>query len=140
VNCGCFCFVTNLITKRRILLSHIVVIQTKVHDPTAVAAACQRLGVPAAVQGTGKLFNGEAAGLLVQLPGWKYPVVIDTQTGEVRYDDYNGQWGDQQHFSTFLQFYAVEKAKLEARKRGFSVSEQLLQDGSIKVQIIEGAA
>jgi hypothetical protein len=121
-------------------LSHIVVIQTKVHDPTAVAAACQRLGMPAAVQGTAKLFSGEAAGLLVQLPGWKYPAVIDTQTGEVRYDDYNGQWGDQQHFSKFLQFYAVEKAKLEARKRGFGVSEQLLQDGSIKVQIIEGAA
>jgi hypothetical protein len=36
--------------------------------------------------------------------------------------------------------YAVEKAKLEARKRGFSVTEQTLQDGSIKVQINEGAA
>ena len=28
-------------------MSHIVSIQTKVHDPTAVAAACQRLGQPA---------------------------------------------------------------------------------------------
>ena len=33
--------------------------------------------------------------------------------------------------------YAVEKAKLEARKQGHAVSEQALQDGSIKLQIIE---
>jgi hypothetical protein len=35
--------------------------------------------------------------------------------------------------------YAVEKAKIEARKKGFSVSEQVLNDGSIKLQIVEGA-
>jgi hypothetical protein len=35
----------------------------------------------------------------------------------------------------FLQAYAVEKAKLEARKQGHSVSEQQLADGSIRVQI-----
>jgi hypothetical protein len=36
--------------------------------------------------------------------------------------------------------YAVEKTKLEARKKGHTVTEQALQDGSIKLQIIEGAA
>jgi hypothetical protein len=38
----------------------------------------------------------------------------------------------------FLQSYAVEKAKLEARKKGFSVNETALQDGSIRLQILEG--
>jgi hypothetical protein len=118
-------------------LSHIVTIQTKVHDPAAVGAACQRLGLTAPVQGTAKLFSGEATGLLVQLPGWQYPAVIDTLTGSVRYDNFNGHWGDQQHLSRFLQLYAVEKAKLEARKKGYTVTEQALQDGSIKVQLIE---
>jgi hypothetical protein len=37
-----------------------------------------------------------------------------------------------------MQSYAVEKAKLEARKKGYQVNEQQLQDGSIKLQIIEG--
>src|SRR5437763_1598727 len=46
----------------------------------------------------------------------------------------------QAHLDRFLQMYAVEKAKLEARKKGFTVNEQALQDGSIKLQIIEGAA
>jgi hypothetical protein len=41
----------------------------------------------------------------------------------------------------FLEVYSavVEKAKLEARKRGCAVSEQALADGSIKLQIVEGA-
>lgn len=118
-------------------MSHIVTIQTKVHDPAAVNAACQRIGLSAPVQGTAKLFSGDATGLLVRLPGWQYPAVIDTLTGAVRYDNYGGAWGDQQHLSRFLQLYAVEKAKIEARKKGYTVTEQALQDGSIKVQLIE---
>jgi hypothetical protein len=119
-------------------VSHIVSIQTKVHDPAAVNAACERLRLPSPVQGTAQLFSGEAIGLLVQLPGWQYPAVIDTLTGTVKYDNFEGHWGDQQHLDRFLQMYAVEKAKIEARKNGYTVSEQALTDGSIKVQLIEG--
>jgi len=119
-------------------MSHIVTIQTKIHDPVAANAACQRLGLPAPTQGTAQLFSGEATGLLVQLPGWQYPAVIDTETGSIQFDNYEGHWGEQQHLDRFLQLYAVEKAKLEARKKGYTVTEQTLQDGSIKVQLIEG--
>ena len=75
-------------------MSHIVQIETEVRDPAAVAAACRRLGLPEPVEGTAKLFEGEAAGLLVKLPGWLYPAVVDAATGEVRYDNYGGAWGD----------------------------------------------
>ena len=77
-------------------MSHIVTIQTKVHDPAAVAAACQRLQLPAPVQGTDQLFSGQATGLLVQLPGWQYPAVIDTLSGTVHFDNYQGRWGEQE--------------------------------------------
>ena len=119
-------------------MSHVVTVQTRVHDPAAVAAACTRLGLPAAEHGTVELFSGKATGLLVQLPGWQYPVVIDTLTGTVRYDNYAGAWGDQAHLDRFLQAYAVEKARLEARKKGYGCTEQALADGSIKLQILEG--
>jgi uncharacterized protein YfaS (alpha-2-macroglobulin family) len=51
-------------------------------------------------------------------------------------------WGDQAKLDQFLQAYATEKAKIEARKRGHSVSEQALADGSIKltIQVSGGAA
>ena len=119
-------------------MSHLVTIQTKLHDPASIRAACQRLNLAAPVQGTAQLFSGEATGLIVQLPGWEYPAVIDTLTGVVQYDNYGGAWGEQAQLDRFLQLYAVERAKLEARKKGYTVSEQTLGDGSIKLQIIEG--
>jgi hypothetical protein len=115
-----------------------VSIQTKVHDPAAIAAACQRLGLAAPVEGTAQLFSGQATGLIVKLPDWQFPTVIDPLTGVVRYDNYNGKWGDQRHIDLFLQAYAVERTKLEARKNGYQISEQQLQDGSIKLQLSEG--
>ena len=117
-------------------MSHIVSIRTQVRDPIAVASACDRLQLPAPVQGTAKLFTSQASGLLVQLPRWRYPVVIDTTKGEIAFDNFNGRWGEQQHLDRFVQIYSVEKTKLEARKQGHAVSEQTLSDGSIKVQIV----
>jgi hypothetical protein len=73
-------------------MSHIVCVRTEVRDPTAVAAACRRLALPEPVSGTATLFSGEAAGLLVRLPGWLYPVVLDTAAGQARYDNYSGAW------------------------------------------------
>ena len=121
-------------------MSHIVSIKTEVRDPAAVVAACRRLGLPEPVHGTARLFEGEATGLLVKLPGWLYPVVCDVQTGELRYDNYGGSWGPQEHLDRFMQSYAVEKARIEARRRGHSVVEQPLADGSIKLSITVGGA
>ena len=121
-------------------MSHIVRIESRVHDPVTVAAACQRMNLAAPVQGTAHLFSGEATGLLVQFPGWQYPTVVDTLTGSIKYDNFEGHWGDKCHLDRFLQLYAVERTKLEARKKGLQISEQTLQDGSIKLQIMEGAS
>ncbi len=119
-------------------MSHIVTIATKVRDPAAVAAACTRLGLPAPEHGTAKLYGGEATGLLVQLPGWVYPAVVDLASGEVRFDDYGGRWGERSHLDRFLQLYAVERAKQEARKHGYAVTEQALEGGSIRLHIAAG--
>ena len=116
-------------------MSHIVTIKTKVWDAEAVRAACRRLGLDEPAHGTARLFSGEATGLLVKLPGWTYPAVINTASGQVNFDNYEGRWGEQRHLDAFLQAYAIERAKLEARKRGHSVFEQALPDGSVKLTI-----
>jgi hypothetical protein len=121
-------------------VSHIVQIQTEVRDPTAVAAACRRLALPESVHGTATLFSGEATGLLVKLPGWLYPVCIDTASGTLKFDNYGGSWGDQEHLDKFMQAYAVERAAIEARKKGYTVTEQALTDGSIRLSIQVGGA
>ena len=121
-------------------MSHIVTVATEVRDPAAVHAACQRLGLPEPAHGTATLFEGQATGLLVRLPDWLYPVVCDVRTGELRYDNFGGHWGDPAHLDRFVQRYAAEKATIEARKRGHAVAEQALVDGSIKLTIRVGGA
>ncbi len=116
-------------------MSHIVSIRTRVTDALALAAACRRLGLPEPAAGTATLYSGQATGLVVQLPGWHYPVVIDQLSGEVKFDNYNGAWGSQSELDKLLQGYAVEKARIEARRAGHTVTEQSLADGSIKLTI-----
>lgn len=49
-------------------------------------------------------------------------------------------WGNQQNLDKFLQRHAVEKASLEARRSGHSVTESQLADGSIKLTVSVGGA
>jgi hypothetical protein len=116
-------------------LSHIVEITTEVRDPVAAEAACRRLGLPQPLHRTVELFSGQTTGLAVELPGWRYPLICDTETGTLRYDNFGGRWGDERQLERFLQAYAVEKARIEARKQGHSVTEHLLADGSIRLSI-----
>jgi hypothetical protein len=123
-------------------MSHIVEIKTQIRDAEAVQAACRRLGLPAAVQGPAKLFSGTVTGLAVRLPGWHYPAVCQLDTGQLKFDNFGGAWGDQKELDRFLQAYAIEKTRLEARKKGYTVAEQALTDGSVKltVHVTGGAA
>ena len=121
-------------------MSHIVEIKTEIRDEAAVKAACTRLQLAAPEHKTVRLFNATATGLCVQLPGWQYPVVANLQTGQVQFDNYGGHWGEQKHLNSFLQAYAVEKTRIEARRKGHSVSETRLEDGSIRVTVRVGGA
>ena len=121
-------------------MSHIVTIATEVRDETAVNAACRRLALDPPVPGTHKLFRSKATGLAVRLPGWQFPAVFDTRAGQVRFDNFNGHWGEPLQLDRFLQAYAVEKATLEARRKGHAVSERTLADGSIHLTVLVGGA
>ena len=126
--------------ERRTSLSHIVTIQTEVRDATAVRSACRRLHLTEPAHRTVDLYSGRATGLAVELPDWQYPAVCDTTTGRVHFDNYGGRWGEQKELDRFLQAYAVERASAEARRRGRTVTEQPLEDGSIKLTVYAGGA
>jgi len=119
-------------------MSHVVTIKSEVRDATAVRAACQRLGLPQPVEGTHRLFTSPATGLAVQLPKWRYPAVCDLSSGQVQFDNFRGHWGDPAKLDAFLQAYAVERAKAEARRKGHQVTEAKLADGSVKLTINVG--
>ena len=124
-------------------MSHIVEIKTEVSDEAAVQSACSRLHLPRATRGTFELYSATKTGLGIELPHWKYPAVATSDelgrlTGQLKFDNYNGRWGDQEFLDQFLQGYAVEKSKIEARRRGHSVTEQKLDDGSVKLTVSVG--
>jgi hypothetical protein len=123
-------------------LSHIVEIQTEVRDPHAVASACRRLGLAEPQQGTTEVFTTQATGLIVQLRNWQFPIVVSPETGQIKYDNFNGHWGAQAELDRFLQAYLVEKTLIEARRKGHTTTEQRLADGSIAIDIVQvgGAA
>ena len=127
-------------------MSHMVEITTEVRDEAAVQSACERLHLPRATRGTFELYSSKERGLGIELPQWKYPVVATSDetgqlTGQLRYDNYEGRWGSQEFLDQLLQMYAVEKAKIEARKKGHTVTEQRLDSGSIKLTVnVRGAA
>lgn len=116
-------------------MSHIVTIETEIRDVSAIQAACDRLRLPEPVFGNTKLFTDTKAGWAVRLREWRYPVVCDVATGRIDFDNFGGRWGEQVELDRFVQGYAVEKTKIEARKKGHNVSEQQLDDGSIKVVV-----
>lgn len=120
-------------------MSHVVSIKTQLKDEAAISAACQRLGLAQPVHGKAQMYGGQTVeGLLVQLPGWQYPLAIDTATGDVQHDNFGGSWGDEGRLHEFLQCYAIEKVRIEARRKGYAVTEQQLSDGFVKLQIQEG--
>ena len=121
-------------------MSHIVTIRTEVREAAAVDAACRRLGLPQPVDETVPLFSGERTGYVFRLPDWRYPVVCDLAQGTLAYDDDEGRRGERAQLDRFLQAYAIERATLEARKHGYGVIEQPLEDGAVRLTIQVGDA
>ena len=124
----------------RPITTHIGVYRCRLIPATGGGAACRRLGLGEPAWKTAQLFSGTATGWCIELPGWRYPVVCNVQRGQLQLDNYQGHWGAQQELDRLLQAYAVEKARLEARRQGYSVSERPLSDGSIQLTIHVGEA
>ena len=121
-------------------MSHVVTIKVEVRDFDAIKSAARRLNLKEPVHGIAEIFNTKVEGVLIELPEWIYPVCANLQTGELLYDNYNEQWGDEKHLHRFVQMYGVEKATLEARRKSYSVVEQPLGDGSVKLIVNVGGA
>jgi hypothetical protein len=113
-------------------MSETVKIKTQVNDLGALTAACGRLGLAAPVEGEHKLFAEKVTGHAVKLPGWNYPVVFNTATGEAKFDNYNERWGKQAELDKLVQHYAAEKTKIMLRRKGYNPVETK-RDGKIVI-------
>jgi len=98
-------------------------IEIEMHEKAALQAACRRLRLELKENQKVRFYDGtQAEGIAIKLPGWKYPIVVKND-GTVAYDNYNGRWGDISELNKLKAYYGIEKAKIEARKKGYDFIE-----------------
>jgi hypothetical protein len=87
-------------------------IVTSVHDPSALAATCRRLGLPAPVEGCVHLDRTEASGWVVRLPGLHAPIVFDLLTGLITYHPRDNAFAPYARVMRFVMRYYDVHAEL----------------------------
>ena len=120
-------------------MSHTMNIETEIRDTKALSSACNRLNLDFDQNiAPRKFYSTTETGMAVNLDGWKYPVVIQ-ENGKLAYDNYNGSWGEDKELGKLKAYYGSEKAKIEARKKGYSVNETIdAVNGNLKLKICVG--
>ncbi|WP_029523508.1 hypothetical protein [Persephonella sp. KM09-Lau-8] len=115
-------------------MSHTATYEAILSDREALIKALQKLGL-SYHEGVAKLFQTTEKGIVVNLPGWRYPIVI-RKDGTVAYDNYNGRWGNIEKLHELNVTYALEQAKTNALKRGYRVKEHQV-NGKTRLEMIK---
>lgn len=116
-------------------MSHTVTAKVKFTFPGAnkdapLAKAVVKAGGKLLGLGKHKLFAGSVDGFGFTLPEWRYPLVL-TPGGELKFDDYNGSWGNRKDIEKITSIYGIEAAREAANTLGWQVQDQ--PNGSIQV-------
>lgn len=76
-----------------------------------------------------KMYDGTYRGMFVHFKNWNYPVVI--ANGDLRYDSYNGAWGNERDLKQFRQAYAANVVIVEGQREGMTLqSDSGYKEGS----------
>ena len=116
-------------------MSHISKIELEVRDIQILGNACKRLGLELLKgQKTFKWYGKEAeCDHAIRVPGADYEIGVTNKNGlyelQCDYYDRNIEKVIGKKGGLLKQAYAVEKAKIEARKKGYSVLERKTENG-----------
>jgi len=113
-------------------MSHTMNVSIEMNDKAAILAAAKRLGYKVE-EGPHKLYASTEEGIGVWLPDWRYPIVV--QEKKIAMDNYNGRWGSETEVNKFRAYYGLEKAKAEARKKGYRVWEKMNDKNELELKI-----
>jgi hypothetical protein len=125
-------------------MSHIQTIEIEITDLGALKSACKRLGLEwKQDQKTFKWWGKEDSKCdhAISVPGATYEIGVLKNVGmkgfTLQVDYYDGKVTEKigQLGGLFKQAYALEKAKLEAIKKGYSVREHRINDKQIELRI-----
>ena len=122
-------------------MSHFVSIQTQIRDIKALHGACSEMGLNLIENTTARGYGGQTrqGDYVIRLRG-PYDIALNRQD-DGTYGLTTDWWAGHVEkevgtkYGRLLQLYAVHKAQIEARKKGYSVRRQSLTSGGIKLTI-----
>lgn len=100
-------------------MSHIVKCKTELKDLQTVIDVAKDLGAEIIGNGKHRVYSTDVEGFAVKLPGWNFPIVINQESGEISYDNYNGHWGDIKKLETFKERYVQKVVEKKADELGW---------------------
>ncbi len=119
-------------------MSHISTVKVEMKDRAAIIRAAQKLRLTFLSEGEHRLYNDQkATGLAFKLPEWRYPIVIDPETGVVKYDNYGESWGKQVELDKLVQRYGAEVAIMQAEAVGMETIETELENGDLRLELVD---
>lgn len=110
--------------------SHTATVRVEFRDRDALGRAAERMGGRVIGEGEHRLFSTNEKGFAVQLPNWKFPIIL-REDGKLAFDNYNGAWGATADLESLTSAYAVEAARAAATAQGWMVQDET--DGSLIV-------
>jgi hypothetical protein len=127
-------------------MSHVSTIQVEIKSLSALKEACRRLGFEFREQKTFTKWgiSGDCDHAIhIPKAGFEVGIVKNGEQYNLLYDDYQTGGLDVAlgpNAEKLIQAYAVEAAREEAQRQGYSVYEEARQDGSIELHIqVEGS-
>lgn len=122
-------------------MSHFTTIKTQIRDVQALQAACTELGLNILEKAEARGFGDQRrhGDLVIQLHG-PYDIAVNLEA-DGSYGLSTDWWLGHverevgKDFGRLLQAYAIHKASMEARQRGYTVKRESLHDGSVKLTI-----
>lgn len=108
-------------------MSHTVKMDVQIRDLAVFTEAMIALGATVLGEGSHKLYESTEIGHGFRLPGFTFPVVA-TKSGDLRFDDYEGRWGDRRLIDSAVETYTLGVARQAAEAQGWYV--ETATDGS----------
>jgi hypothetical protein len=125
-------------------MSHTSTTETEIKHLRHLKAACERLGLDLREgHHTIELYSDRAVACdaSVQLPDWRYRVALNLETGELKYDNYEGIWGQVRELDSLVQAYnesVVREETQDLLTQGYTLTEQVLPNGDLQLVYDDG--
>lgn len=115
-------------------MSHTTTIKTKIKNLKTFEKIAKTNNVQSLGYKRIKLYSSEAIGFAYQIPGWKYPIIIQND-GSIVFDNYNNHWGHINDLNKLVGDYAKEIIKDYTSQIAYTNLQQEENEETIKITI-----